>query len=71
MLSIDRQSVFKENACHMAREIDNKQKIFLQKGLAGTYNKNGIATELSAVGELQMRQDSQKTLLEEIGRAHV
>jgi len=51
----------------MAREIDNKQKIFLHRGLAGTYNKNGIATELSAVGELQMRQDSQKTLLEAQG----
>ncbi len=51
----------------MAREIDNKQKIFLHRGLAGTYNKNGVATELSAVGELQMRQDSQKTLLEAQG----
>lgn len=30
-------------------------------------NKNGIATEISAVGELQMRQDSQKTLLQAQG----
>lgn len=51
----------------LAREIDDKQKIFLHKGVAGTYNKNGIATEVSAVGELQMRQDSQKTLLEAQG----
>lgn len=60
-------SIVNPQADDMAREIDNKQKIFLQKGLAGTYNKNGIATELSAVGELQMRQDSQKTLLEAQG----
>lgn len=60
-------SIVNVDADDLAREIDDKQKIFLQKGVAGTYNKNGIATEISAVGELQMRQDSQKTLLEAQG----
>lgn len=60
-------SLVDTTAPDILREIDNKQSIFLQKGLAGTYNKNGIATEISAVGELQMRQDSQKTLLQAQG----
>lgn len=60
-------SIIDSQADDLAREIDDKQRIFLHKGLAGTYNKNGIATEISAVGELQMRQDSQKTLLEAQG----
>lgn len=60
-------SLVDTTAPDILREIDNKQSIFLQKGLAGTYNKNGIAIEISAVGELQMRQDSQKTLLQAQG----
>lgn len=60
-------SLVNTDAPDMLHEIDQKQRIFLQKGLAGTVNKNGIATEVSAVGELQMRQDSQKTLLQAQG----
>ena len=60
-------SIVNENAYDLEYEVDSKQKMFLIKGLAGSYNRNGIATEISAVGELQMRQDSQKTLLEAQG----
>lgn len=60
-------SIVNTDADNLEYEIDSKQNIFLNKGLAGSYNKDGIATEISAVGELQMRQDSQKTLLEAQG----
>lgn len=59
------------NATDLSREIDDKQRIFLQKGVAGSYNKNGIATGLSSVAELQMREDSQKTLLAAQGERSV
>lgn len=60
-------SIVNVDADNLEYEIDSRQKIFLNKGIAGSYNKDGIATEISAVGELQMRQDSQKTLLEAQG----
>lgn len=60
-------SIVNPDAENLTREIDDKQRIFLKKGLAGTYNKNGIATEISAVAELQMRQDSHKALLQAQG----